>query len=94
MMISMDFSDLKTWVVLIFSLIPIIGILLAFANRRRTNKGIGKRFIQLVSVILILPIIVVLSIYGVIENQLLGGLLGTIIGYTLSDLAKEDKEDR
>lgn len=72
-----------------------VGLILGFKNRTRHDppKGLGKRFIQLMSVVLILPIIAILSILGIIEAQLLGGLLGAIIGYTLSDLAKDEKDE-
>lgn len=72
------------------ALVPLIGIPLALQNRIKTKKGIGKRFIQLLSVLTLVPLIGILGIEGIIEGQLLGGLLGAIVGYTLSDLAKDD----
>jgi len=89
----MDFSH---WIQIIFAIIPIIGILLAFKHRSLGDKpkGIGIRFIQLVSVILLVPVILILAMQGIIEKQLLGGLLGTVIGYTLSGLAKDSDPDK
>jgi hypothetical protein len=83
----LDVSNYMLWIQVLFAIIPIIGIFLAFNNRIKKDKekrGIGKRFIQFISVILIIPTILILAIQGIIEKQLLGGLLGAIIGYTLS----------
>ena len=83
------------WIQILFAIIPVVGIFLAFNNRKKKDgekRGIGKRFIQFVSVVLIVPTILILAMQGIIEKQLLGGLLGAIIGYTLSDLAKDSEE--
>ncbi len=76
-----------------FVVIALLGMILAFVNRLVIGKGIGKRFIQVIAVLLLIPTIVILAIQGVIGDQLLGGLLGAIIGYVLSDLAKNKDEE-
>jgi amino acid permease len=95
--------DYPMLIQVIFALTALLGIYLGFRNRitkesengasKTTKKGIGKRFIQFVALMLIVPAIVILSMQGIMDKQLMGGLLGTIVGYTLSDLFKDSKED-
>ena len=93
----MDSFSCILWIQVLFAIIPLIGICLAFKNRIKKDgekRGIGKRFIQFISAVLLIPVIFILAIQGIIEKQLLGGLLGAIIGYTLSDLAKDSDEEK
>lgn len=66
-------------------------LIFLFLNRK--DKGVGKRFIQFTSIVLLIPSIIILALEKIIEVQLIGTLLGTIIGYVLSDLAKDEKDD-
>ena len=48
--------------------------------------GIGVRMIQLIAVMIIAPVIAILSLEGVVDNQVSGTLLGTIVGYALGGI--------
>lgn len=52
-------------------------------------RGIGSRVTQLVSLLLIVPIVALLAIEGAITVELTGTLLGSIIGYTLGSLTRD-----
>jgi hypothetical protein len=54
------------------------------------KKGIGVRAIQFLAVVLLIPSIVVLSLVGKLEGQATATLLGTIVGYVLSAIGKDE----
>ena len=75
------------------SIMP-LGILGIFWNRYYLKKGIGKRTIQFAAVTLVIPSILILAMEGILNPDVVATLLGTIVGYTLSGLADEDKEGK
>ena len=72
-------------------LIMLGGIIGIFVERSRTKRGIGVRVIQLATVLLVLPVILILALEGVLENQTTAALLGTVVGYVLSGIGKDEK---
>lgn len=52
-------------------------------------RGIGSRMIQLISLLLIVPIVALLAFETSVTAELTGTLLGSIIGYTLGSLTKD-----
>jgi hypothetical protein len=58
-------------------------------NVREVPKGIGSRMIQLISLLLIVPVVTLLAFEGSVTAELTGTLLGSIIGYTLGSLTKD-----
>jgi len=85
-----DVKGIIEIIAIVIILVALIGI---FCNRAKQNKGIGKRIIQLAAVFFLIPTILILSLEKLISSETLGTLLGTIIGYVLSDLAKDDKDN-
>jgi hypothetical protein len=55
-------------------------------------KGIGVRVIQFYTVVVLIPSIGVLALAGVIERQVVATLFGTIVGYVLSGIGKDERE--
>lgn len=72
-------------------LIMVGGIIGIFIERARTKRGVGVRVIQLATVLLVLPVILILALEGVLENQTTAALLGTVVGYVLSGIGKDEK---
>lgn len=62
-------------------------------NRLKLGKGIGVRAIQFLAVAFLLPSIVILALEDKMEAPLLGTLFGTVTGYVLSGISKEDSAD-
>lgn len=62
----------------------------AFAERWRSRKGLGVRTIQILSILLVVPTLIVLSVEGKVEGESIMALLGTIVGFTLSGLSSFD----
>jgi hypothetical protein len=61
-------------------------------NVKVAPRGIGSRMIQLISLLLIVPIVALLAFEGSVTAELTGTLLGSIIGYTLGSLNKDKTE--
>ena len=60
-----------------------------FWNRIVTGKSIGIRATQFMTVVLIIPAIVILAIGDIISSAVLGTLFGALIGYVLSNMARD-----
>jgi hypothetical protein len=53
---------------------------------KEAPRGIGSRAIQLISLLLIVPVVAVLAFENSMTAELTGTLLGSIIGYTLGSI--------
>ena len=60
----------------------------AFDLRAGDEKGAGVRFIQVLSIVLIPPMILVLAVGGLLTGQGVGTALGVLMGYALSGILK------
>ena len=58
-------------------------------NIKEAPRGIGSRMIQLISLLLIVPVVSLLAFEGSLSVELTGTLLGSIIGYALGSLTKD-----
>ena len=76
------------------ALIMVGGLWAIFAERRRSNRGIGVRVIQLAVVVILLPSILILALEKVLEPQATATLLGAIVGYVLSGIGKDEREKK
>jgi hypothetical protein len=56
---------------------------------KEAPKGIGSRMIQLISLLLIVPVVALLAFESSVTAELTGTLLGSIIGYTLGSLNRD-----
>jgi len=56
---------------------------------KEAPRGIGSRMIQLISLLVIVPVVALLALEGSITQELTGTLLGSIIGYTLGSLTRD-----
>ncbi len=70
--------------------IMVAGLIGIFIERIITKRGIGVRVIQFLAVTLIIPAILILSLEGVLEAQASATLFGTIVGYVLSGIGKDE----
>jgi len=78
---------------IVAGLIMLIGVIGILVERNRTKRGIGVRVIQFSTVLLVLPAILILALEGVLENQTTSALIGTIVGYVLSGIGKDEKNN-
>lgn len=54
-------------------------------------RGIGARAIQFIATIFLLPIILILALEKLLDSQVVGTLIGGLMGYLLSGIANFDK---
>jgi hypothetical protein len=55
----------------------------------KQNAVVGVKTLQLVSIVLVLPLMLALGVMGVLRNETIGPLIGVIIGYALGGSWKE-----
>jgi len=53
--------------------------------------GLGRRVHEMVALLMLVPIIGVLAVEDILPKEVVGTLLGTIIGYTLSGISDSDR---
>ena len=83
--------DLKSTIEIISALMMPIGLGLVMAHRFATGRAIGARTIQFTAIILLLPILLILALERILDSQILGTLVGGLMGYLLSGIANYDK---
>ena len=71
-------------------LVMIGGIAGILWERKTSGRGFGVRVIQMATVLLVMPMILILALEGVLENQTTATLIGTIVGYVLSGIGKDE----
>lgn len=81
----------KDWIELAMVVIMLVGLIGGFWNRHRLHKGIGVRFIQFLGVVFVVPVIVILTLEQRLGTDPTATLLGTIVGYLLSGIGKDEK---
>jgi len=55
----------------------------------KQNASIGIKTIQFMAIALVLPLMLVLGIFGILRQETIGPIIGVIIGYVLSGHWKE-----
>jgi uncharacterized membrane protein YqgA involved in biofilm formation len=73
--------------------IMLIGMIGVIWNRMKLKRGIGKRTIQYITLILIIPTVLILTLEDKLHITSVATLFGTVIGYVLSDLARSKDEN-
>jgi len=56
----------------------------------KAPRGIGYRMIQLISLLLIVPIVALLACEDAISKETAGAILASIAGYALGSVSKDD----
>ena len=77
---------------LIAASIMIVGVFGVFYDRIKHKKGIGVRVIQFLAVVFVVPAILILALERVLSTESTATLLGTIIGYVLSGIGKDESD--
>ena len=74
----------------IAALVMVVGLGGTFLIRWRLKKGIGRRAIQAMTIILVVPATMILALEGVLNSQTVAAILGATIGYGLSGTGPKD----
>ena len=74
----------------IAALVMVVGLGGTFLIRWRLKKGIGRRAIQAMTIILVVPATMILALEGVLNSQTVAAILGATLGYGLSGTGSKD----
>lgn len=81
---------MKAWIELAAAVIMIGGLGGLLYDRYKHQKGIGVRAIQFLAVMFVIPAILILALERVLSSESTATLLGTIVGYVLSGIGKDE----
>ena len=84
--------SIASWIQLIAAAMLPIGFIGLMIQRVHSGKALGARVIQFIGVVMVLPVILILSLRGILKPDAVGPLLGAFVGYLLSGLASYDTE--
>jgi predicted transporter len=82
---------MKVAIEIIACLIMVGGLAGIFIERMWRNRGIDVRVIQFLTIVLIIPVILILALEDILNGQTTAALIGTVIGYILSGIGKNEK---
>lgn len=82
--------EMKIIIEAVSCLVMLGGLIGIFIERSRSKRGIGVRVIQFLTITLLLPIILILSLEGILSDQTVATLLGAVVGYILSGIGKDE----
>ncbi len=85
-----DDNNLKAVVAVGLLLLMGIGLTLVVYHRIRRELGFGYRFIQVLTIVQVVPSILLLAILGVLKSDAVSALIGGVLGYAFSLKAKEE----
>ena len=77
------------WIGLIAVLIMAGGLYGVYYLVIKQNATIGNKTIQFTAIVLVLPLILALGMYGILRQETIGPLIGVILGYVLTGHWKE-----
>lgn len=81
----------RDWIEMIAAGSIPLAIVALFVNRWLTNKSLGVRAIQMVSVITLTPAIIVLAMEKIVDGAAVAALIGGVIGYLFANFSEYDR---
>jgi hypothetical protein len=82
--------SISSWIQLIAAAMLPIGFIGLMIQRHTSGKSLGARVIQFIGVVMVLPVILILSLQGILKPDAVGTLIGPLVGYLLSGIASYD----
>ena len=80
---------MQLWIALLAVLIMAGGLGGIFYLIIKQNAVLGIKTIQFIAIIFVLPLLLALGLTNVLGREIIGTLLGVIVGYVLSGFGKE-----
>jgi hypothetical protein len=72
------------WLEVALAIALLGGVGAVFWERVHRDKGMGQRTIQILSILMIVPLVGLLSLRDVLTGEAVATILGTIVGYVLA----------
>lgn len=73
-------------------LVMVVGLIGILVIRFRLKKGIGRRAIQAMTVVLLAPAILILGLENVLTSETIAAIVGGMVGYVFSGVGAKDTE--
>jgi len=77
------------WIAFISVLIMAGGVYIVYYQVVKQNAVIGMQAIRFIGMIFILPVLLILGLFGVLHAETIGTIIGVVIGYVLTLMNKE-----
>jgi hypothetical protein len=84
-------AEPRFWIELICAVTVPVGLLAIIINRIWLRKSLTVRTIQLVSLIVVLPLMTILSLEKILDGSAIAALLGALVGYLFSNIGRYDE---
>jgi hypothetical protein len=87
-------GQIRVWIELVAVLTIPLSVGLIFFERISSGRGLGARSIQFITVATIIPVILILGLEGILDKNVLGTIIGGLIGYLLSGVGNYQPEPK
>lgn len=82
----------RIWIEMVGVLVMVVGLIGILVIRFRLKKGIGRRAIQAMTVVLLAPAILILGLENVLTSETIAAIVGGMVGYVFSGVGAKDTE--
>ncbi len=77
------------WISFVAVLIMAGGIGIVYHQVAKQNAVIGMQAVRFLGVVFILPLLLILGLFGILHAETIGTIVGVIVGYILTLMGKE-----
>jgi hypothetical protein len=78
----------KGIVEIIAALLMLVGLIVVVWHRLKQERGLSAITVQFLSLVLVFPTILILSLEGVLKGETSGTLIGALAGYLFSEFGR------
>ncbi|HUJ17406.1 MAG TPA: hypothetical protein VL197_05375 [Nitrospirota bacterium] len=82
---------MQLWIGLIGALIMLGGLAGIYYLIIKQNATLGIKTIHFAAIVLILPLMMVLGLFGILHAETIGTVIGVIIGFVLTGFGRESQ---
>ncbi len=79
----------QIWIAVIGALIMAGGLGGIFYLINKQNASLGIRTMQFLAIVLILPLMLVLGVLNILGREIIGTVIGVVLGWVLSSFTKD-----
>ena len=81
----------REWVEIIAAVSIPLAIIALFLNRWHSGKSLGVRAIQMLSVAMFMPTVIVLAMEKILDGAAVAALIGGVVGYLFANISDYDR---
>ena len=84
----------KEWIEVISVLTIPFSAYFLIKYRKESDRGLGKRVIQFISIIIVFSLILVLGLEKILSTESIATLMGGLVGYLFAEFSKKNTETK